>query len=162
MNNGLIRTAICFVVVAGALAFMQMRAQAQPHFIGYWIDNFQSTCDTEPAIVQIDGARLVKTISYPKDCIDIPIVCTRSADGREEYVHVLTPSVGNARSIILPKPIESFTSAYNLRTRNPVTMKTLPDGRLELTLDDKDQWHELDTVIGLEIASSKQDKKANK
>ena len=76
---------------------------------------------------------------------------TVSADGREEYVHILTPPVGNARSIVLPKPLESFTSAYNLRTQNPVAMKTLPDGSLELTLDDKDQWHELDTVIGLEI-----------
>lgn len=26
----------------------------------------------------------------------------------------------------------SFTSAYNLRTQNPVVMKTLPDGRMEL------------------------------
>ncbi|MEI6644560.1 MAG: hypothetical protein WCP12_00825 [bacterium] len=94
----------------------------------------------------------LKPASYPKDCKNLPIACTRSADGREEYVHVLTPPVGNVRSVVLAKPLESFTSAYNLCTQNPVAMKTLPDGRLELTLDDKDQWHELDAVFGLVIA----------
>jgi hypothetical protein len=271
-------------------AELTKRYISRPNFIGYWIDNFQSTCDTEPAIVQIDGARLVKTIkdigpnltllsnynsnrrmnppaeyaaksyerydfwkgakqsdfqtfdkntamlygewwsnartinvadarqifcytvlaagtseesgvlwsaapcsdgtswgvsnclltvmqdayamikpieksikgtlisrnwklkpaSYPKDCKNLPIACTRSADGREDYVHVLTPPAGGARCITLTTPTDSFKAAYNLRTRNPVAMKTLSDGRLELTLADKDQWHELDTVIGLE------------
>lgn len=92
----------------------------------------------------------LKPATYNKDCRNLPIACTRSADGHEEYVHVLTPPAGNERNVVLSKPVDSFKSAYNLRTRNPVAMRTLADGRLELTLSDKDQWHELDTVIVLE------------
>jgi len=92
----------------------------------------------------------LKPAAYAKDCRNLPTACTRSVDGREEYVHVLTPPAAGIRSITLSKPIESFKEAYNLRTRNPVAMRTLGDGSLELTLDERDPWHAFDTVIVLE------------
>jgi len=77
-------------------------------------------------------------------------VATRSIDNAYEYIHVLTPPIGNM--LILPPPADRkiFASAQLLANGQPVTLIQNSAG-VRLNLQGTNTWNTVDTVIALTV-----------
>ena len=80
-------------------------------------------------------------------------VATRSADGRQEFLHVLKPPTGSA-ALNLPPPADGkyFANARLLKNQKPVQFTQTAAG-LRLELPAGENWDSLDTVIVLDVAT---------
>ena len=82
-------------------------------------------------------------------------VATRSPDGKAEFLHILNPPAGGARSLKLPPPADGkiFTKAELLADGRPVELVQDAAG-LALTLPQGASWDANDTVIKLTVAEN--------
>ncbi|TWU34601.1 Alpha-L-fucosidase [Novipirellula aureliae] len=75
-------------------------------------------------------------------------IATRSADGNDEYLHVLKSPSGTTLTIDAPADGREYSSAVNLRTGNACGFSQT-SSQVKITLDASDSWDSVDTVIKL-------------
>ena len=80
-------------------------------------------------------------------------VATRATDDSVEYIHILTPPAGGARTLQLPPPADGrkFSKALLLSNKKPAAMVQDATG-VKLTLPEGESWNPLHTVFALKVA----------
>jgi len=134
---------------------------AGPYPGGGWETGVLNTMQTVGAYLASIGPSLTNTYSSTSYVTASGVtltnlqwgVATRSIDNQSEYIHVLTPPVGN--TLILPPPADRkrFGSARLLANGQPVSLAQNNDS-VRLTLQGTNTWNDLDTAIELTVTGS--------
>jgi hypothetical protein len=80
-------------------------------------------------------------------------VATRATDDSVEYIHILTPPTGGARSVQLPPPADGRKFAKAVLLSNKKSAGLVQDAQgVKLTLPEGESWNPLHTVFALKVA----------